>query len=190
MATFKLQRKLYADAVAQNEQQTVQQIPGAGSELRSAAIGTLAPMAITAGVNAVQNASKATKATLIGGALAAGLGYAAHKGYLGSGAQKFTGNLVNQGKAFLGKFKPQQAQTANTNTTATTQQPVVKVANFDAQTEKPTATGFKNYKNLDPTAQARIRQENAARKQQKAAQKTAKIQSFVPVQSIMQKKAA
>lgn len=186
MATFKLQRKLYA--VAQEEQQTVQQVPGAGSELRSAAIGTLAPMAITAGVNAVQNASKGTKATLIGGALAAGLGYAAHKGYLGAGAQKFTGNLVNQGKAFLGKFKPQQA--AVNNTTATTQQPVVKAANFDAQTGKPTATGFKNYKNLDPTAQARIRQENAARKQQKAAQKTAKVRSFVPVQSIMQKKAA
>jgi hypothetical protein len=32
MATFKLQRKLYA--VAQEEQQTVQQVPGAGSELR------------------------------------------------------------------------------------------------------------------------------------------------------------
>jgi hypothetical protein len=181
MATFKLQRKLYADAVVQNEQQTVQQVPGAGSELRSAAIGTLAPMAITAGVNAVQNASKGTKATLIGGALAAGLGYAAHKGYLGSSAQKFTGNLVNQGKTFLSKFKPQQAIV---NTIATTQQPVIMTANFDAQTGKPTATGFKNYKNLDPTAQARIRQENAARKQQKANQKTAKVQS------IMQKKTA
>lgn len=176
MATFKLQRKLY-NAVQQEQQQ---QVPGARSELRSAAIGTLAPMAITAGVNAVQNASKGTKIALLGSALTAGLGYAANKGYLGTSAQKFTNNLVNQGKNLLTRIKPQQANI----TTQQSQVPAVSMANFDTQTGKPTATGFKNYKNLDPMAQARIRQENAARKQQKAARKAAKVQS------IMQKKAA
>ena len=139
-------------------------------------------MAITAGVNAVQNASKGTKMALLGGAITAGLGYAANKGYLGAGAQKFTNNLVSQGKNLLTRLKPQQANT--TVQQQPQQAPVMKMANFDAQTGKPTTTGFKNYKNLDPAAQARIRQENAARKQQKAAQKAAKVQS------VMQKKAA
>ena len=108
MATFKLQRKLYNNAAAVQEEQQVPPQPQQGSvgnELRSAAIGTLAPMAITAGVNAIQGASKRTKAALIGGAFATGLGYMANKGYLGQGAQRFTTNAVNQGKAMWGNIK-------------------------------------------------------------------------------------
>ena len=104
MATFKLQRKLYNNAAPQ-EEQVPQQGVGIGNELRSAAIGTLAPMAITAGVNAIQGASKETKAAMISGLTAAGLGYAAHKGYLGQGAQRFTTNAVNQGKSMWNNVK-------------------------------------------------------------------------------------
>lgn len=107
MATFKLQRKLYNNAAVVQEEQAPQvpQQGGVGNELRSAAIGTLAPMAITAGVNAIQGASKGTKAAMISGLTAAGLGYAAHKGYLGQGAQKFTTNAINRGKAMWGNVK-------------------------------------------------------------------------------------
>ena len=166
MAKFRIRRKLYNDA--QQEQQ-VAPTSNTGAELRSAAIGTLAPMAITAGVNAVQNASKGTKAALIGGALAAGLGYAANKGYLGAGAQKFTGNIINQGKNLLTRFKPQNQPQQTVQTTQQAQ----PAANFDKFTGKVTKEGYKNYKNLDPEAQKRIQQQNAERKQQKAQQKAA-----------------
>lgn len=165
MAKFRIRRKLYNDV--QQEQQAVP-ASNTGAELRSAAIGTLAPMAITAGVNAIQNAPKRTKTALIGGALAAGLGYAANKGYLGSGAQKFTGNIINQGKNLLTRFKPQNQPQQTVQT-----QQAQPVANFDKFTGKVTKEGYKNYKNLDPEAQKRIQQQNAERKQRKAQQKTA-----------------
>ena len=75
----------------------------------------------------------------------------------------------------IGKFNPQQASLLTT-TTQQNNTAIKPAANFDTQTGKPTSAGYKNYKNLSPEAQARIRQENAVKKQQKAAAKVAKQQ--------------
>ncbi len=169
MAKFKIQRKLYNEVVQQEEYQPMS---GTGQELRSAAISTLAPMAITGAVNAFSGASKGTKATLLGGALTAGLGYAAHKGYLGTGAQNLTNRVIGYGKSLVDRVKaiPQKAAAQNQQPVNQPAQPVQQVnpaGNFDPKTGKPTSTGYKNYKDLSPEAQARIQQENAAKKQQK-----------------------
>lgn len=182
MAKFILKRKIYNNTSYIQQEPVQQPISGAGQELRSAAIGTLAPMAITGAVNAFQGAGKKTKAGLLTAGLLAGAGYLANRGYLGKTAQGYVGNAINYGKNLIGKFNPQQASlpiiTTQQNNTA-----IKPVANFDTQTGKPTSAGYKNYKNLSPEAQARIRQENAVKKQQKAAARAAKQQS------IMQKKA-
>lgn len=114
MAKFKIRRKLYNEVQQEEEyQQPVQQpVSSTGQELRSAAIGTLAPMAITGAVNAFSGASKKTKAAMLGTALTAGLGYAAHKGYLGAGAQNLTNKVVDYGKNLVNKVKAIPQQTA------------------------------------------------------------------------------
>lgn len=188
MAKFKIQRKLYNEVVQQEEenQQPVQQpMSGAGQEFRSAAISTLAPMAITGLVNGVSGASKGTKAALLGGALTAGLGYAAHKGYLGAGAQNLTNKVVGYGKSLVDRVKAmpqktaaqQQQQSTNQSTQPELTQQAKPAGNFDPKTGKPTSTGYKNYKDLTPEAQARIQQENAAKKQQKQQQKAQRQQA-------------
>ena len=189
MAKFKIQRKLYNEVVQQEEenQQPVQQpMSGAGQEFRAAAISTLAPMAITGLVNGVSGASKGTKAALLGGALTAGLGYAAHKGYLGAGAQNLTNKVVGYGKSLVDRVKAMPQKTAAAQQQSVVNQPAIPVqttqqvqatGNFDPNTGKPTSTGYKNYKDLTPEAQARIQQENAAKKQQKQQQKVQKQQA-------------
>lgn len=169
MAKFKIQRKLYNEVVQQEEYQPMS---GTGQELKSAAISTLAPMAITGAVNAFSGASKGTKTALLGGALMTGLGYAAHKGYLGAGAQNLTNKVIGYGKGLVDRVKAIPQKTAAQNQQQPVNQPVqvqqVNTAgNFDPKTGKPTSAGYKNYKNLSPEAQARIQQENAAKKQQK-----------------------
>ena len=180
MAKFILKRKIYNNTSYIQQEPVQQPISGAGQELRSAAISTLAPMAITGAVNAFQSAGKKTKAGLLTAGLMAGAGYLANKGYLGKTAQGYVGNAINYGKNLIGKFNPQVSLPATTAQQNNTAKPI---ANFDTQTGKPTSAGYKNYKNLSPEAQARIRQENAVKKQQKAAARAAKQQS------IMQKKA-
>lgn len=106
MAKFILQRKLYNQPQQVEEQQQQVPVSTTGQEIKSAAISTLAPMAITGAINAYQGASKGTKAAALGTLAAGALGYAAHKGYLGQGAQGLANKAISYGQNLAAKFKP------------------------------------------------------------------------------------